>query len=116
MPRAQSFVLPAGRRLRPATVARRAESAPTPAPSREPAKHGRIPSPSVFVGVFGSPNIELLRVAVRGSRTALACPCGAQARRVDCTHAETARFGGERFARAFVCTACGIRYVGRARP
>jgi hypothetical protein len=60
--------------------------------------------------------VELLRVAVRRSRAALACPCGGQAERSRCTHAEIARFGGEGFARAFVCGACHTRFVGRAKP
>jgi hypothetical protein len=65
--------------------------------------------------VLGRDQTELLRLAVRRSRLALACPCGGLARKVKCTHGELARFGGERFARAFVCSACRTRYVGRAR-
>jgi hypothetical protein len=113
MPRAQTLTAPVRAKPRVAITVRTAVIAPAPVLKRAPA---RIPRPSIFAGVFGSPDIELLRTAVRGSRTALACPCGAEALRIECTRKESARFGGERFARAFACSGCGKRYVGRARP
>jgi hypothetical protein len=78
-----------------------------------------LPAPShglSFHGAFASPRTELLRIAVRRSRSTLACPCGGQAVLTGCSGNERARFGGEGFARAFVCSSCHTRYVGRARP
>lgn len=108
MARAQTFTASARVAARSASAVRAA-----PAP-RLPAKHS--PVPAVLSGALGAPHTDLLRPALRGSRTSLTCRCGEQAPRVGCTHAEKARFGGERFARAFLCPACGQRYVGRTRP
>jgi len=67
-------------------------------------------------GALGDSGAELLRIAVRRSRTSLTCTCGGRAERVRSRRAELRRFGGEGFARAFVCAACHTRYVARAKP
>jgi len=102
---------------------------PAPAPRTQPelksepplqtglARTGRRVRSLTMAGALApSSHTELLRLAVRRSRSALLCPCGGQAHKVRCTPGERARFGGENFARAFVCAACDTRYVGRARP
>ncbi len=120
MARSPSLVLAPRRRLKAAPV-RHLALEPSPAPAikiRTPAKERlerRLQRLSVH-GALSADHVELLRPAVRRSRTILACPCGGSAPQVKCTRAELARFGGESFARAFVCADCRTRYVGRARP
>jgi hypothetical protein len=75
-----------------------------------------IARPLSFPDALGPHKPNLLRLAVRPTRESILCLCGGRAARTVCTGSERARFGGERFARAFVCTACDARYVGRARP
>lgn len=117
MARMQTIAIPSRSKTRALAVARRAAAKlipPATVPGLEPHPSHRS-RPLSFTGALASPNTELLRVAMRRSRLSLACACGGQALRVKCTGAERARFGGETFARAFVCAACHTRYVGRAK-
>lgn len=121
MAKSQGLVFTPRLRLKPSAILRgrvalkappeRAAAATRPAPAL---LDRRLRSLTV-AGALGGSHTELLRLAVRRSRQAILCPCGGQALRVRSTPAERARFGGESFARAFVCSACHTRYVGRAK-
>ena len=117
MARSHAFVVPSRSRAKGLILERPAFAKSSPsaaAPSIRPIE--KAVRPLTLAGAISAPRTELLRMAVRRSRLALACPCGGRAVRTKCTIAERARFGGESFARAFVCGACHVRYVGRARP
>ena len=119
MAKSQGLVFAPRLRLKPSAILRsRAaiKSSPAPAALRAaPSPIERRLRGLTLNAVLGSAHTEMLRVAVRRSRTAMLCPCGGQALKVRTTPAERARFGGDSFARAFVCTSCRTRYVGRAK-
>jgi hypothetical protein len=115
MARAQTFTAPARPKLGAVAFGRR-PNASAPGARPEEAKSFKAIPPVLPGALDASAHADLLRPALRGSRTSLTCRCGEPAVRVECTRGEMARFGGERFARAFLCHACGQRYVGRTRP
>jgi hypothetical protein len=116
MARLQALVASSRRRMKAVPILRPTLRTEPTAPGRlfAPAPHAHRALRLSWHGALSQAQTELLRVAVRRSRTALACPCGGHAVRVRCTGSERARFGGESFARAFVCIACHTRFVGRA--
>ena len=117
MARSHAFVVPSRSRAKGLVLERPAFAKPAPSVAATPIRPSEKGLRSLtLAGAMSAPRTELLRMAVRRSRLALACPCGGRAVRTKCTIAERARFGGESFARAFVCGACHVRYVGRARP
>ncbi len=123
MAKSQGMTFTPRLRLRPGVTTRRSDAAePASAAVSPPTKSRAAPQPFdrrlrglTLSPVLNGAHTELLRLAVRRSRAALLCPCGGQALKVRTTPAERARFGGEGFARAFVCTDCRTRYIGRAR-
>jgi hypothetical protein len=116
MARSHAYVIHSRSRTKAPVVERRAAPAKPAGPVPAPRPSDRRVQPLTYAGALSGSKTELLRLAVRRSRLALACPCGGRALRVKCTTAERSRFGGESFARAFVCAACRTRYVGRAKP
>ena len=119
MAKSQGMVFAPQLRLKPSAALRSraaVKSSPAPAALRAaPTPIERRLRGLTLTAVLGEPHTEMLRVAVRRSRTAMLCPCGGQAQNVRTTSAERARFGGDSFARAFVCSSCRTRYVGRAK-
>jgi hypothetical protein len=115
MAKSHGLVITQRHSLRPA-AALRARSAASLTAFSAPAPANRRLARLTMPAALSAEHAALLRPAVRRTRVAMACACGGKAQRVRSTPEERARFGGDAFARAFICTDCGTRYVGRAKP
>lgn len=71
------------------------------------------------VRLANEPRVEVMAGHAPREVEGISCTCNGYAHRVACTEAEIKRYGdcmagGECCARAFVCSVCGIRWVGTA--